>query len=309
MWRVAVVHHGQPSNPAVSHLRRSLNRHGLVEGVHCVVEAAGAAGQWHRLPRLVEQLLHRGPDVLVAIGALAALSAQQATARAPILHAIVLDPSEIGLTAPNVSGITTFDPDQATHHVQLLGQLMPQLHHLALLTDTDAPRAADGLNPLLSRFRQAATARRLEITCATVSNTDADLGRSFDLVRRSHAEALVALEVPAVTARLEEIVRMAERERLPTLSPYGGPEASVVMQGAALLDAIDPLAERIAATVRGTSGTDEPLRSVRHERLVVHRGRARRIGLIVPECVLDRVTEFIDDRPGNDLRLHADSRL
>lgn len=54
------------------------------------------------------------------------------------LYAIVLDPSEIDLTAPNVSGVTTFDPGQAMRHVRLLGQLVPGLRKLACLTDANA---------------------------------------------------------------------------------------------------------------------------------------------------------------------------
>jgi putative ABC transport system substrate-binding protein len=127
MWRIAVLHHGSPSSLALTRLRQGLRRCGLIEGAHWVVDAGGAEGIWARLPPLIEQLLHREPDVIVAIGAIAALAAQRATTLVPILHAIVLDPAEVVLTARNVSGATTFDPDQATCHLRLLEQLVPGL--------------------------------------------------------------------------------------------------------------------------------------------------------------------------------------
>lgn len=251
---------------------------------------------------LVEQLLQRGPDVMVAMGAVAALSAQRATSRVPILHAIVLDASDIGLTARNVSGVSTFDPDQATRHLRLLQQLVPGLRNVAFLTDVDAPRGPDGLNPLVSRLLRAAAVHRLEATCVALSGIDANLDDAFDSVLRAHAQAVVALEVPGVLARLGDIVRLAERHRLPTLSPFGWPDTGVVMQGAALHDAIDPLAEYVAALSRGACVADVPLRTVRHERVVIHRGQAQRIGLLFPACVLDRATQFIDDKPSDDAR-------
>ena len=297
MWRVAVLHHGSPSSGALARLRQGLHRACLIEGVHCVVDAAGAEGIWERLPMLVEQLLSRAPDVIVAIGAIAALAAQRATARVPILHAIVLDPADIGLTARNVAGVTTFDPDQATRHLRLLGQLVPGLRSVAVVADADAPRGPDGCNPLLSRCLQAATALGLQTTCIMLSGRHGELEDGLDRARCAHAQALVALEVPAVLARLGDIVRLAEDHRLPTLSPYGGPDTGVVMQGATLHDAIEALVAHVTALFRGACVAELPLRTVRHERLVIHRGRARRIGLGIPGCLLDRATLCIDNEP------------
>ena len=300
MWRVAVLHHGSPSSPAVAGLREGLRRRGLTHGVNCVVDAVGVEGRWERLPVLVKQLLQRGPDVMVAIGALAALSAQRATSRVPILHAIVLDASDIGLMARNVSGVSTFDPDQATRHLCLLQQLVHGLRNLAFLTDVDAPRGPDGLNPLVSRLLRAAAVHRLEVTCVALSSTDANLDEAFDSVLRAHVQAVVALELPGVLARHGDIARLAELHCLPTLSPFGWPDTGVIMQGAALHDAIDPLAEYVAALSRGASVADVPLRTVRHERVVIHRGQAQRIGLLVPSSVLDRATQLIDDKTCDD---------
>ena len=302
MWRIAVVHQGSASSLALARLHESLQRHGLVEGINCVVDAAGAEGRWARLPSLVERLLHRRPDVIVALGAIAALSAQRATARVPILHAIVLDASDIGLTARNVSGVTSFNPEQAMRHLGLLRQLVPGLRNVAFLTDAEAPTGPDGRNPLVSGFLRAAAAYGLETTCVELSGIDANLEDAFDGAHRGHSQALVALEVPAVLARLGDIAHLAEHHRWPTLFPHGWPDTGVLMQGAALHDAIDPLAAYVAALSRGARVADMPLRTVRHERLVIHRGRAQRIGLSIPACMLARATQCIDDKPNDEAK-------
>lgn len=298
LWRMAVVHHGTPRSAALGSLRRALHRHGLMDGVHCTIDAVGADGHWARLPALLEQLLEGRPDVMVAIGAVAALAAQRATAGVPILHAVVLDPSDVGLTAPNTRGVTSFDPDQASRHVQLLGQLVPGLRALAVVTDASAPAGADGLNPLLSRMLQAASAQQIDVQCIALEGFRADLPSALGSLRRQHAQAMVALEVPSVLARLEEVARLAEDLRLPMLAPHGRPASGLVMQGAALHDAIDPLAEQVAALAGGASLSDMVLRRVHSDRLVIDRGRARRIGFTVPEAVIARATGYIDDQPG-----------
>ena len=296
LWRVAVLHHGSTSSLALARLREGLHLRGLIHGVNCVVEAAGAEGQWARLPKLVEKLLHRGPDVMVALGAVAALSAQRATVRVPILHAIVLDAEDIGLTARNVSGVTTFDPNQATRHLRLLQELVPGLRNVAVLTDADAPKGCDGRNPLVSRLLQVAAACGLETTSVALSGIDANLEDAFRSLQRAHAQVLVALEVPAVLARLDDIACLSERHRLPMLSPFGWPSTGVVMEGASLHDAIDPLAASVAALFRGASVIDVPVLTVRHDRLLIHRGRAQRIGLIVPARLIEQATQCIDDK-------------
>lgn len=295
--RIAVIHHGSSANPALAALRDQLRRRRLIDGDNCIVDAAGVEGQWDRLPELIGQLLHRRPDVLVAIGGVAALSAHRATSRVPLLHAIVLDPSDIGLTAPNVSGVTTFDPTQATRHLRLLRQLIPDLRTVVCLTDTDAPKGADGLNPLESSLQRAAAAQGLEVVSVKLPGADAILGELLHSMQQSQTHALIALEVPAVLARLGAISAVAERLRLPLLSPYGWQDGGVVMQGAALHDAIHPLEMAVAAVLQGVSVADLPVRTVRRKRLVLHRARAQRIGLQIPASVLSQATQFLVDLP------------
>ena len=288
--RIALLHHGSACSPVLARFRAGLRRHGLVNGVNCVVDVAGAEGRWPRLSELTERLLQRHPEVLVAIGALAALSAQRATSSVPILHAIVLDPSDIGLTAPNVTGVSSFDPEQAMRHLRLLQQLVPGLRRVAFLTDIDAPPGRDGRSPLVSELLAAAAQLGLDLHGVALASVEGSLGQAFETLAQGAPQALVALEVPTVLARLPDIMELAERHRLPTLSPYGWPSRGLVVEGASLHDTLDPLAESVASVGRGARVGDVPLRVVRHQRLVVRMGLARRIGLAIPAAALQRAS-------------------
>lgn len=299
MVRIAVLHHGSPSSRALVRFRAGLLRHGLVDGVNCVVDTAGAEGRWPRLTVLAEQLLQRHPDVLVAIGALAALSAQRATSSVPILYAIVLDPSDIGLTALNVSGVSSFDPEQAGRHLRLLQQLVPGLRRVAFLSDVDAPAGREGHSPLVSELLAAAAQLGLDLHGVALSGVEASLDGAFDTLQRTGPQALVALEVPTVLARLGDIVELAERHGLPTLSPYGWPSSGLVMEGASLHDALDPLAESVARIIRSASVGAVKTKVMRHQRLVVRTDRALRIGLAIPAALLQRASLCVDE-PADD---------
>lgn len=248
---------------------------------------------------LAAQLLQRKPDALVAIGALAALSAQRATSSVPILHAIVLDASDIGLTAPNVTGVSSFDPEQAVRHLRLLQQLVPGLRRVAFLTDADAPTGREGRSPLVSELMAAAGQLGLDIHGVALSGVDASIPRAFDRLQRTRPQALVALEVPTVLARLGDILERAEQQGLPTLSPYGWHSSGLLMEGASLHDALDPLAESVARVIRGADLVAAATKVPRHQRLVLNMDSARRIGLSIPAAVLQRaslcVGELVDD--------------
>lgn len=299
MWRIAVVHHGSPASPALARLREGLHWRGLIEGVHCIVDAVGVAGRLERLPQVIDELLQRVPDVIVALGAVAALSAQRATARVPVLYAIVLGATAIGLTAPNVTGISSFDPRQASRHLRLLRQLVPGLRRVAVLTDVESPRGDDGCNPLATRFKQAALACRIDATDVALSGVGANLDEAFDTVLQAGAQALVALEVPTLLRRLGEIGDLAERHRLPLLVPHGWADTGVVMEGTSLHDAINPLAGHVAALISGASVGDLPACTVRHQRLIFHLGRAQRLGLTVPASLVAQATHCIGDEPSD----------
>ena len=297
MWRVAVLHHGSTSSPALSRLRECLRQRGMTDGENCVVDSAGAEEQLDRLPQLAQELLWRGPHVVAAIGGVAALAAQRATSTIPVVHAIVLDPEEIGLTSANVVGISTFDPYHGIRQLRLLKELVAGLRTVAFITDAHAPKSAAGINPLLFYLVQAARQEGLWARCITLEEADSNLEAAFNLIRQPCVEALVALEVPAVLARLGEIAALSERAGLPTVFPPCQRQTGVVMLGPALYDAIDPLAQYIVDISRGVDVAQLSTCRVRHERLEIDVGRMRRIGLAVPPSILQRATRLIDGVP------------
>jgi len=79
--------------------------------------------------------------ILVGVGATVARAAKSATTTIPIVMAVVIDPVEDGLVANlerpggNMTGLTTFDPQEARKNLELLKEVVPGLTRVALLGD------------------------------------------------------------------------------------------------------------------------------------------------------------------------------
>ena len=99
------------------------------------------------MPELVAELVGLNVDVIVSLGAVGPAAAQKANTKVPIVFVAVIDPVAVGFAATlerpggNITGITTFDPDQAAKQLKLLRQVIPNLARLAILSDGDVPRA------------------------------------------------------------------------------------------------------------------------------------------------------------------------
>src|SRR4030095_14717720 len=93
---------------------------GYVEGRDVVIEPRFAEQKLERLPSLASELASTNVDVIVALGAPAAVAAQKATSTIPVIFSIVTDPVAVKLVASmdkpggNVTGITNLDPQQAS---------------------------------------------------------------------------------------------------------------------------------------------------------------------------------------------------
>jgi putative ABC transport system substrate-binding protein len=147
--RVGVIANGSPDT-LFEALRQSFPQHGYIEGSNIVIEARFAHGHLDRVPELVAELVGLNVDVIVSLGAVGPAAAQKANTKVSIVFVAVIDPVAVGFAATlerpggNITGITTFDPEQATKQLELLRQVIPSLVRLAILSDEDVPRVATG---------------------------------------------------------------------------------------------------------------------------------------------------------------------
>ena len=134
--RVAYLGSGSAPTAATPNLslqafRQGLGELGYVDGRDINIETRWAEGRTDQLPALATELVALKADVIVGVGAVVVRAAKSATSSIPIVMAVVIDPVEAGLVANlerpggNITGLTTFDPQEASKKLALLKEVLP----------------------------------------------------------------------------------------------------------------------------------------------------------------------------------------
>jgi len=135
---------------------------GWIEGDTIDIEYRWAGGSSRRVSDFTAELLRRHVDVIVTYGSAAAVL-KQATTTIPIVLAVAFDPVSAGLVSSlaqpggNVTGLSIQQPELIGKRLELLGEVIPQLHRLAIMANANyAP-------PMLEAERVRATAHALDL--------------------------------------------------------------------------------------------------------------------------------------------------
>jgi len=214
MATVGVIASGE--GPA-EQFKAGMLKHNFVEGRNIRFETRVARGDSGKLVGFAQQLVDQPVDLIAVVGAVAARAARSATSLIPIVYAVVVDPVGDGLATssgsplPNMTGVTTFDAGQAQAQLALLQSIKPDLTTIAYLADA---AVSDCLADANLRVAQDAG---LRATVLRIVGPAPDLEKAFSVLRQEGAEAIVALEHPAIGANASQIAERARALNIPSL--------------------------------------------------------------------------------------------
>jgi putative tryptophan/tyrosine transport system substrate-binding protein len=281
------------SLPLFDAFQQGLADLGYVEGKNIVIEARFAEGHYERFPEIFAELVRLKVDVLVVTGAVTARAAKKAVTDIPIVFAIVVDPvadnvvSIMERPGGNLTGVTTFDPQQATKQFELLREVIPGLKRVAILGDQGVSEA------LMKASEEQAHAlglqsQRLRLTATT------DLEGTFAAIKQEHADALLVLEEPVLGVHAPKIAELAAKEHLPTLFPPSRVAAGGLLNyGTSQVEAIRHMATYVDKVLKGAKTGDLPVETVNRYELIVNVKTAQEIGVTIPPEVLKRADRVI----------------
>ena len=268
--------------------RRGLDELGYVDGRDVVIETRWAEGRIDRLPALAAELVGLRVDILVGVGAVVARAAKSATTTIPVVMAVVIDPVNLVAERPggNLTGLTTFDPQEARKKLALLQEVVPGLARVALLGD-QAVRDTMG-------HAEQARALGLQPQSLKIAGASPDLEAVFQAIRRERADALLVLELPATVAHRRRIAELAAQQRLPTLFAGGSSDAGgLLAYGTRVTKAARRLAAYVDRIIKGAQPADLPFEVVVRPELIVNLKTAQEIGVTIPPEVLKRADRVI----------------
>ena len=267
---------------------------GYVEGRNLVVESRFAEGQLERLPELVAELVRLKLDVLAVTGAVTARAAKKAVTDIPIVFAVVVDPvaddvvPNLERPGGNLTGVTSFDPQQASKQLELLREMLPGLRRIAILGDQGVSEA------LMKASEVQARTLGLEPQRLRVAGPSPNLAEAFATLRKERAEALLVLEEPVLGVYATTIAEMAVRDRLPTMFPPSRAAAGgLIAYGTSQVEAIHRMAAYVDKVLKGAKPGELPVERVTRYELTVNLKTAHQIGVTIPSDVVKRADRVV----------------
>jgi putative ABC transport system substrate-binding protein len=276
--------------------RDALHELGYREGINLKLEVVSGDNQLDRLPKLAAELVATAPDVIVAVNTPGARAAVAATAKIPIVAAIIADPVFLGLVRniarpeANVTGIANMASEITSKRVALLKEAVPSARRFALFIHPDEPI----VTPQLQDIERSAPTLGIEYRTFPMRTAE-DLQRGLKLAVEWNADAIVRLAGQGF-ALGADTGRLATERGLPSmLMQKRDVEAGGLMSYFA--DHRE-LWRRVAAQVerllKGSSPRELPFEMPTRFELVVNLKTAKALGLSIPPSLIARADDVIE---------------
>jgi len=269
---------------------------GWVEGRNLAIEYRWAEGHTERLSELANELVRLKVDVIVTQNTRGPLAAKQATSTIPIVFATAGDPVGTGIVASlarpggNVTGLSSQTPDVAGKRLELLREIVPGLHRLAVLADTENPFVKLDV----SQLQQAGAGLGVEVATFEMRRGE-DIDPAFEALK-GRAQALYVPATPVALVNRVRINTLALAAHMPTtlgvreyveaggLMSYGPDWPHMGGRAANFVDKI----------LRGAKPADLPVEQPTKFDLVINLTTAKALGLTVPDKLLALANEVIE---------------
>jgi putative tryptophan/tyrosine transport system substrate-binding protein len=284
-----------PSRNTGAFLQR-LRELGWIEGQTIIIESRWAAGRPERLDEIADEFVRLKVDLVVTSSTNDSIVMKQAAPQIPMVFAVSSDPVGLGLVASlarpggNVTGLSLQSTDSTGKRIQLLREIVPGLHRLAILGNPSSP------NAMLEVTEVQAAARTLGVDVATAEmRQTTDVNSTFELLK-SRTDALYVVADPLVYTNRVLIGTLALGARLPMMCGFRElVEAGCLMSyGANLPDLYRRAAEFADKILRGASPGDIPIEQPTKFDLVLNLKTAKALGLTIPSGVLAVADEVIE---------------
>lgn len=286
--------HSTVGNPGLAQLRKSLARHGLVDGRNVRIDMRLAEGKLDRLPALADGLVREGATVILAFGEPAGRAAQAATATVPIV-CVADDLADSGLVADftrplrNMTGISILATELDIKKIELLKELLPRAKRFGVLNDpaTGGPQRAQGMTE---------AARRMGITLQMIDvRGPDDLEPAFRAFRSGGAEGVNIVSSAMLTGFRRRLGELSLAAKIPAVCQFRNmvDVGCLASYGITITEIYDLSADQIAKLLKGAKPSELPIEQPRKFELSISGKTAKALMLSIPNPILLRADAVI----------------
>jgi putative tryptophan/tyrosine transport system substrate-binding protein len=282
--------------PWAAAFTQRLRELGWIEGRTIAIEYRWAEGKAERVAEIVAEFIRLKVDVIVTHSNPLVAAAKQATSTIPIVFGAAGDPVTTGLVASlarpggNITGLSLQQTDTAGKRLELLREVVPGFHQLAIMANVDNAGAR------LELADVQAAARALGIAAATAEiRRTADIGPAFEALR-DRAEALYVCNDPFLNANTIRINTLAAAMRLPTIFNFreNVETGGLMSYGANVPDLFRRAADYVDKILRGAKPGDIPVEQPTKFELVFNLTTAKALGINISPALLARADQVIE---------------
>ena len=269
---------------------------GWIDGRNLAIEYRWAEGRNERYAENAAEFVRLKVDVIVTVATPPTVAAKQATSVIPIVFAATNDPVGSGLVASlarpggNVTGLSNQVSETGGKKLELLREIVPGLHRMAILANVGNPGVLLDMN----EAQAAARSLGLEIIKSEISRAE-DISPAIDALK-GRADALYVCADPLVNTHRIGVNILAVAARLPTM--HGLREyveaGGLMSYGANVPDSFRRAADYVDKILRGARPTDLPVEQPTKFDFVINLTTAKALGLEVPATLLARADEVIE---------------
>jgi putative ABC transport system substrate-binding protein len=285
-----------PESPFARALLDGLGEKGWQAGGNLRLVWTTSEGRHERIPALVEELIRKRVDVLVASGNDMAAETVKQSPRLPVVLASSDYPVENGLAQSlarpggSVTGLTNWvDRSLDAKRLSLLKEMVPRATRIALM----GPKGAGGFSK-----ETLDAARNLGVELMKLGvDAASELAPAFDEARKRRADAILVVDYPFAFVRDNQlqIAAFAVKHSLPMMhSTSSAADAGALMSYAPDIYAnFRRAGHYVDKILRGARPGDLPIEQPTNLELVLNLRAAKAIGLEVPPTLRTQATRVI----------------
>jgi len=271
-----------------------LSELGWTDGRNVKIEYRWAAGDPSQTRTFAAEFVQQKVDVIVA-SAYGVEAAKEATSTIPIVSAAFGDAVTSGLVASlarpggNVTGLSIQPSELSSKRLELLREVIPNLHRLAALVNMRIVRAQE-----VVAIRTASA--RLNIDANIIDIKTAEDIESAMAKLAGNTDALYVFSEPLTNANKDKIIKVATAAKIPTI--FGFREfvdaGGLISYGPNFTDLFVRASEFTDKILRGANPADLPVQQPVKFDLIINLKAAKALGLTISETVLTRADEVIE---------------
>jgi putative ABC transport system substrate-binding protein len=279
----------------IAAFEQRLSELGWTGGRTVTIEYRWTEGRDEQALAIAQAFVERKVDIIVA-GGNAVAAAKQATSSIPIVFPVAVDPLGSGFVASlsrpggNVTGLSIQGTDVAGKRLQMLREIVPALHRLAIMGNVAYPAARKEV----AECEAAARVLGLEVTLMELRGPE-DIAATFQSLA-GRAEALYVASDALTNTNYARIASLALSARMATM--FGTTDSSrsggLMAYGPNLSDLFRRSAEYVDKILRGAKPADIPVEQPTKYTFVLNLATAKALGLAAPPTLLALADEVIE---------------